>query len=137
MTGNTTDISGLSFQDSAMSTWVNIQTMSENSRDLREVSQAHDTIKFFLFSIFVTITYANIVSESNWNLALVLFISLEIITISRLVYLKRRRDELLTRHAEIKKFCESRGIFVPKGYNKLNLISLIYSMSHSCLFFFL
>lgn len=121
MEEKTTELMGLTFQDPAMNNWVNSQTMNEVSSNLRENYQTIETTKYFFYSISIGIfSYLLSISDlDNFvkiNLLISMFLILVLITIPRIDYLRKRRRELLSRQESIRKFCKSRGLPLPKGY---------------------
>jgi len=116
MEGKTINESYLTFQDPAMNDWVSAQTMNEVSRDLRENYQTISNTTYFLLSIFIGILSTYFLSQKNWIVVLVLLILLELMSIPRLKYLKKRRRDLIATQNKVREFCRAKGLPIPKGY---------------------
>jgi len=99
-----------------MGDWVSSQAMNETSRDLRENYGAIQNTVYPLVSIFMGMVSTYFLFQRNWIALLVSLIILELISLPRLIYLKKRRNELIDVQNRVRKICKARGINVPEGY---------------------
>jgi len=118
MKGKTVSTERLRFQDPAMGRWVTSQAMNETSRDLVRNHQAIKNIESFLLSIITGIATTYFLIKERWDMVIILIIVLVLLNISRYLYFKRRRKELLTCQDEIREICKSMGMNVPVGDKK-------------------
>lgn len=99
-----------------MNYWISSQTANEASRDLRENYQTIENTKFFFYSIFAGILSAYFLTKENWIMVFVMVILLGIILLPRVIYLNKRRKELITSQKKINEHCKLIGLPVPEGY---------------------